>query len=84
MTSRHVVVFEGLDAWPKAIRTRPGRGVGPEGPADYGPRIFTDFPVATYGVALNPNSSSARKPVTFWSNLEPASDDTSIRNSGPM
>jgi hypothetical protein len=37
-----------------------------------------------YGVALNPNSSSVRKPVTFWSNLEPASDETSIRNSEPM
>jgi len=41
----------------------------PEGPADYSPRIFTNLPVATYGVALNPNSSSARKPVTFWSKL---------------
>jgi hypothetical protein len=32
---------------------------------------------------LNPTSSSARKPVTFWSNLEPASDDTSMLNSEP-
>lgn len=31
----------------------------------YSPRTFTKLPVATYGVALNPNSSSARKPVTF-------------------
>jgi hypothetical protein len=23
-------------------------------------------------------------PVTFWSNLEPPSDDTSMRNSEPM
>ncbi len=36
------------------------------------------------GSALKPNSSSAWKPVTFWSNLVPASDDTSIRNSQPM
>ena len=51
---------------------------------DYMPRIFTNFPVATYGVALKPNSSSARNPVTFWSNFEPSSDDTSMRNSAPM
>jgi hypothetical protein len=87
MTSGHVVVFEGLDARRKRCeRGRAGRCPTRrrERPADHKPTTFTNLAVATYGAALNPNSSSARNPVTFWSNREPASDDTSMRNSEPM
>jgi hypothetical protein len=33
---------------------------------------------------VEPELLSRGNPVTFWSNLEPASDDTSMRNSEPM
>ena len=35
------------------------------------------------GLALKPKSSSALKPVMFWSNREPASLDTSMRIDRP-
>ena len=42
--------------------TRPGP---PHVACRYSPRTFWMAPTRTYGSALNPNSSSARKPVTF-------------------
>ena len=48
------------------------------------PVTFWARPVAMTGSALKANSSSARKPVMFWSKRLPASDETSMRYSEPV